>query len=353
MNSFGNCIKISIFGQSHSEAVGVVMDHLPAGKTLDWEHIKKMMHRRSATGKDYATARKEEDAVQIISGLFEGKTCGAPLCAIIANNDTNSKDYSQMKEIPRPSHADYGAMEKYHGFHDYRGGGQFSGRLTAPLVFAGAVMEEYLRDMNIRIYVRIKSIGKAEDETIFYHELSEEIFAQLNPDFPTIGDGKKMMDEIEQAKAVGDSIGGVVECVVFGVPVGCGAPMFDGLENKIAQSVFAIPGVKGIEFGDGFALSQMRGSVANDAYCIKNGVLATATNHNGGILGGMANGSPIVFRVAFKPTPSICQEQQSVNVKQQKEVTIKIEGRHDPCIVPRAAVCVEAAAALAIGDLVL
>lgn len=353
MNSFGNRIKISIFGQSHSEAVGVVMDHLPAGKELNWEHINKMLNRRSAIGKGYATARKEEDAVQIVSGLFEGKTCGAPLCAMIANHDIHSKDYAQIKEIPRPSHADYGAMNKYQGFQDYRGGGQFSGRLTAPLVFAGAVIEEYLKDMNIRIYVRIKSIGKTEDSPICYDQLSEEMFAYLDANFPTIGDGKKLLNEIEQAKAAGDSVGGVVECVIFGMPVGCGAPMFEGLENKIAQSIFAIPGVKGIEFGDGFALSQMRGSAANDVYCIKDDTIGTLTNHNGGILGGMANGNPIVFRVAFKPTPSISCEQQSVNVKQQKEVTIKIEGRHDPCIVPRAAVCVEAAAALAVGDLLL
>ena len=353
MNSYGNRVTLTIFGQSHSQAIGAVLDHLPAGKTLNMERIQAMMARRSSQGKAYATARAEADEVQIISGLFQGKTCGAPLCAVIANGDTKSKDYSQFQTVPRPSHADYGAMVKYHGFADYRGGGPYSGRLTAPLVFAGAVLEQFLEELGVHIFARIQQIGTIKDVPLNLHQLTPQQLQGMDQNFPTIGDSAQMLNAIQTAQSQGDSLGGVVECVIFGVPVGTGEPMFQGLENAIAQAVFAVPAVKGIEFGSGFALAEMSGSQANDAYCIKNNAVHTQTNHNGGILGGMATGEPIVFRVAIKPTPSIYQKQQSINVATKEEIELQIQGRHDPCIVPRAAVAVESAAALAVSQFLL
>lgn len=323
-NSFGNCFRFTIFGQSHAPAIGVTMEGLPSGFEIDMEKLNAFMARRAPGGR-YSTPRKEADMPEFISGLVDGKTCGAPVTAIIRNNDTRSKDYEYMRTVPRPGHADYTAMVKYGPSRDYAGGGQFSGRLTAPLCIAGGIAMQLLEKMGVSVSARILSIGGEEDEV-------------------------KMFELIDKVRLEGDSVGGLIGCTVSGLPVGLGEPMFGGMENRIAQAVFGIPAVKGIEFGAGFEAAGMLGSQCNDPFRFENGKVVTDSNNHGGILGGISSGMPIEFRVAIKPTPSIAKEQRSVDLATGANCTLQVRGRHDPCIVPRAVPCVEAAAAVAVFD---
>ena len=344
----GQHLRLSIFGQSHSEAVGMTLDGLPAGIPVDLDELQSFLNRRAPGRNDWSTPRREEDRPEFLCGLKDGFTCGAPLSAIIRNSNTRPKDYSHLKITPRPGHADYTAEVKYRGFQDYSGGGHFSGRLTAPLCIAGGIVKQALKERGIAVDARIKAIAGIVDASPFAASVAGK-------EFPVADDkiGEQMREAIAKARAEGDSVGGVVECVVRGLPVGIGEPMFDGLENQIARMVFAVPAVKGIEFGAGFAAAGLRGSENNDAFCVQDGRIETVTNNAGGILGGISTGMPVVFRAAIKPTPSIAKEQQSVNLNSMEPSALRIEGRHDPCIVPRAVPVIEAAAAIAITDLIL
>ena len=344
----GQRLRLSIFGQSHSEAIGMTLDGLPAGIPVDLDALQGFLNRRAPGRNDWSTPRREEDRPEFLCGLKDGHTCGAPLTAIIHNNNTRPKDYSQLKITPRPGHADYTAEIKYRGYQDFSGGGHFSGRLTAPLCVAGGILKQVLQMRGVTVDARIKAIAGIADNSPFAASVAEK-------EFPVVDDmiGAQMREAIAKARAEGDSVGGVIECVVRGLPAGIGEPMFDGLENQIARAVFAVPAVKGIEFGAGFEAAALRGSENNDAFCVRDGKIETVTNHAGGILGGISNGMPVVFRVAVKPTPSIAKEQQSVNLNSMERSALRIEGRHDPCIVPRAVPVIEAAAAIAITDLLL
>lgn len=348
---YGKNIKISIFGQSHSEAIGVTIDGLPAGIEIDNEKLKYFMERRMSKGKSYATKRNEADDPQFICGLVNNTTCGAPLTAIINNENKNSSDYDNLSVTPRPSHADYTAELKYGGYQDKSGGGHFSGRLTAPLCVAGGICKQILEEQGINFYAHIKSIKDICDDS--FDPLSPKEPTDKN--FPVLNETKKqsMLDIIEDARKNLDSVGGVIECGITGVPVGLGEPIFDGLENRISQIIFGIPAVKGIEFGNGFNSTLLFGSENNDEFIMNNDEVSTKTNNHGGILGGISSGMPIIFDVAIKPTPSIGLPQKSVNLTEMEETTLEIKGRHDPCIVPRAVPCVEAAAAIAILDALL
>lgn len=357
-SQFGHNLKVSIFGQSHSAAIGVVVDGLPAGLLLDLERIRRFMARRAPGKAPYATARKEADAPEIVSGLTEdGFTCGAPLCALIRNTDARSKDYSQLRDLPRPSHADYTAFVKYGGHHDIRGGGHFSGRLTAPLCFAGAAAMQLLEQQGVFVGAHISSVGSVQDAPFPPTALTQEqLLAPGRKEFPVVDDnaGQAMQRQIEEARQDRDSLGGVVECGVVGAPAGLGEPMFDGLENRLAAALFGIPALRGVEFGAGFAAAAMRGSRHNDPFSLdETGKVVSLTNNHGGILGGISSGMPILLRCAFKPTPSISQPQQTVSLSQKQNRSLTIEGRHDPCIVPRALPCVEAVVALVLLDFML
>lgn len=347
----GKNLKVSVFGQSHSEAIGVVIDGLPAGFTLDIKKIHAFMERRAPGNNAFSTARKESDKPEILSGLVNNTTCAAPLCAIIHNTNTRSSDYENLKDCPRPSHADYAASVKYNNFNDAAGGGHFSGRLTAPLCFAGAVCMQILESRNINIKAHIYSIGNIKDTPFDLVNITNEDI--VSKDFPVIDDnaGKAMQDVILTAKEQSDSVGGIIECAVTGVPAGYGDPMFDGVENIIAKNIFGVPAVKGIEFGNGFECTTLPGSHNNDTYTIKDGKIVTTTNNSGGITGGITTGMPIVFRAAMKPTPSIGKEQNSVSLSEKTGKKLVIQGRHDPCIVQRAVPVIEAVAAISILDI--
>lgn len=351
-STFGKNIKISVFGQSHSEAIGVVIDGLPSGEKIDLDELASFMARRAPSEAAYSTKRREGDNVEIVSGLMDGYTCGAPLTAIIRNTDTRSSDYEEIKDTPRPGHADLTGYIRYGEHRDWRGGGHFSGRLTAPLCVAGGICKQLLERQGIMIGAHILKLGGISD-TPYDPVLIDEkkLFANL-PDFPVKNPdaSKKMRSMIALCKEKGDSVGGIIECGVIGCPAGIGDPMFDGLENRLSAAIFAIPAVKGIEFGDGFALSEMRGSVANDAFVTDGKNIATVTNHSGGINGGITNGMPIIFRTAIKPTPSIAVEQSSVSISKKENKKIAVGGRHDPCILPRAVPVVEAMCAVVLAD---
>ena len=344
----GAVLRLSVFGQSHAEAVGMTLEGLPAGVPVDLEALQIFLNRRAPGRNDWSTSRREEDCPEFLCGLKDGKTCGAPLTAIIRNRNTRSSDYEQLRCLPRPGHADYTAQLRYGGFQDVAGGGHFSGRLTAPLCIAGGILLQMLDAKGIRVEARIRAIAGIRDDSPFTESVAEK-------DFPTVSDeaGEQMKAAIQAARAEGDSVGGIVECVIRGVPGGLGSPMFDGVENRIAQLAFAIPAVKGIEFGSGFQAAAMRGSENNDPYTVEDGRVVTCTNHAGGILGGITTGMPVVFRVAVKPTPSIASPQQTVNLDTMQPEKLRITGRHDPCIVPRAVPVVEAVAAIAVADLIL
>ena len=354
-SSWGQCIKMSIFGGSHTKAIGVNLDGLPAGEAIDFEEILLQMARRAPGQDKTATTRKEPDAPQVLCGLLEGVTTGAPLCAVIENTSQRSGDYENLRVLPRPGHADYTAWVKYGGHNDIRGGGHFSGRLTASLVFAGAVARQMLRRRGITVGAHVAAIAGVEDTPFDLVDPGRELLERLSREyFPVIDPAAKerMYEKVEAARLEADSVGGVVECAVTGLPVGAGEPMFGGAENRIASLCFGIPAMKGIEFGAGFDAARRRGSQNNDPfYYDAQGQVKTRTNHAGGILGGITNGMPLVFRAAFKPTPSIAQEQDTVNLETGQNATLSIHGRHDPCIVPRAAAAVEAAACVAVLEL--
>lgn len=355
-SEFGEKIKVSIFGESHGEAIGCVIDGLPSGVRLDMDKIYADMSRR-APGKDkFATPRLEKDIPHILSGTLDDVTTGAPLAMIIENTNTRSGDYGNLLTVPRPSHSDYPAYVKYNGFNDIRGGGHFSGRLTAPIVFAGAVAKQILEEKGIVIGAHISQVGNAFDKAFDKNNVSSDLLKKLTSNnFSVIDDNaeEKMREEIESARMAQDSVGGIIECAVIGVPVGVGGNMFSTVESKLSSILFGVPAVKGVEFGEGFGFASMRGSQANDPYCVKDGKVAVKTNNNGGVLGGITTGAPIIFRVAIKPTPSISQPQQSVNLQTMEEETLVVKGRHDPCIVPRAVPVIEATAALGILDLMM
>ncbi len=354
-SELGNNLKITIFGESHGTAIGMTMDGVPAGEAVDAAEIYAFMERRMG-GKRFSTARKEADLPHFLSGVRDGVTTGSPICAVIENTNVRSKDYSALENKPRPSHADYPAWVKYGGVADARGGGHFSGRLTAPLCAAGAICKQMLARRGIFVGAHIASVGEISDTR--YDAVSvtpEELAIAGSRAFPVLNEaaGEAMQAEIAAAAAEKDSVGGVVECAIVGLPVGLGEPLYGGVENRLSSAIFGLGAVRGIEFGDGFAAAAMRGSQHNDPYCIENGSVRTKTNRHGGVLGGITSGMPVVFRVAFKPTPSIAQPQQTVDLAKMEETTITIEGRHDPCIVPRAVPCVEAIAAIIAMDLLL
>lgn len=355
-SNFGDNIKLSIFGESHGEAIGCVIDGLPSGVKLDMDKIYLDMSRR-APGKDRtATPRLEKDIPHIISGVLNGVTTGAPLAMIIENTNTKSGDYSNLMTVPRPSHSDYPAYVKYNGNNDIRGGGHFSGRLTAPIVFAGAVAKQILAEKGITVGAHILRVGNAVDEKFDKLNVDKETLENLSKNsFSTLSAEaeKNMRNEIEKARLDCNSVGGIVECAAVGLPVGVGANIFSTVESKLSSILFGIPAVKGVEFGAGFGFGEMLGSDANDQYCIKDGKVALMSNNNGGVLGGMTNGAPIVVSVAFKPTPSIAKKQKSVNLQTMKEEKLVIKGRHDPCIVPRAVPVVECAVAFGLLDLMI
>ena len=347
MSSFyhGEVLELSIFGQSHSPAIGMSLSGLPAGFAIDMDELSAFLRRRAPGQNAWSTPRKEADAPEFLSGLVGNVTCGAPLSAIIRNTNTRSQDYSNLVDVPRPGHADYTAQVKFGGFQDVAGGGHFSGRLTAPLCIAGGICKQLLHEKGIEVMARIDAVAGIQDTAEFDAPVAQK-------DFPATSDeaAGKMKAAIAQARAEEDSVGGVIQCRMLGVPAGLGEPMFGGLENRISQLVFAIPAVKGIEFGLGFEAAKLRGSENNDAYHMENGSIVTETNHCGGILGGISNGMPIIFRAAVKPTPSIGKPQNSVRLSEKQNEVLHIHGRHDPCIVPRAVPCMEAAAAIAIFD---
>lgn len=348
MSSYGENLRITIFGQSHSPAIGVTVEGIPAGERIDTAKLARFLARRAPGRNDWSTPRREADAPEFLSGLKDSVTCGAPLAAIIRNADTRSQDYAALADTPRPGHADYTAQVKYGGAQDSAGGGHFSGRLTAPLCIAGGICIQLLAREGITVISRIAAIADVEDEGALCASTAEK-------PFPTVSDerGEAMRAAIAAAKADGDSVGGVIECAVLGLPAGLGGPLFGGLEGRISAAVFGIPAVKGIEFGAGFAAARMRGSENNDCFETSSGRVVTKSNNCGGILGGISDGMPLVFRAAVKPTPSIAAEQLTLNMKTMEETALHVPGRHDPCVVPRAVPCVEAAAAIAVYDALL
>ena len=349
-STYGENLKLSIFGQSHGPAIGMTMEGIPAGLSVDMDQLQAFLNLRAPGQNDWSTPRKEEDRPEFLGGILDGYTCGAPIAAVIYNKNTRSGDYDNLKNCPRPGHADYTAQVKYGGFQDAAGGGHFSGRLTAPLCIAGGLCKQWLSQMGIQIAAHIQSIGDVADESF---DFVSPAIGMVNLNFPTLDDqkGLLMRQRIAEARSNGDSIGGSVQCAVTGLPAGLGEPMFGGVENRIAQIIYGIPAVKGILFGED--CRTYHGSEYNDSFYIVNGSVRTKTNHCGGILGGITNGMPIIFEVAIKPTPSISKPQQTVNLLTGETTTIEIKGRHDPCIVPRAVPVVEAAAAIAIYDLIL
>jgi len=355
-SEFGSLLKISVFGQSHGRAIGVVVDGLPAGEAIDLEELNAFLARRKPGKSPLSTARREADAPVFLSGLENGVTCGAPLCAVIENGDQHSSDYDALRDKPRPGHADYTAFVKWGGQADMRGGGHFSGRLTAPLCIAGGIAKQILSRRGVYVGAHLQSVGTVAD-ALFPLRPTKELFdAVAAKPFPVLDDqaGERMQALILEARKNLDSVGGVVECAATGLPAGLGEPMFGGVENVFSSILFGIPAVKAVEFGDGFACCGRRGSENNDSfYYNESRQVKTRTNHCGGILGGITNGMPILFRVGIKPTASIGKEQDTIDLSRQENAKLVVKGRHDPCIVPRAVPVVEAAAAAATLDLLL
>ena len=351
-NTFGNNITLTLFGESHGEAIGAVLDGLAPGIRIDTELIRSQLALRRPSG-SISTARVEADEFRIVSGAFEGCTTGTPLCILIPNTNTHSKDYSRTKDLARPGHADLAAKCKYHGFQDYRGGGHFSGRITAALVAACAILIGALRDKGMFIGTHIASLADIKDREFDTACLKRDIDELCGTEFAVLDSevGEKMKKAIVEAKQDGDSLGGVLETAIVGVPAGVGEPWFDSVESMISHAMFSVPAIKGVEFGDGFGMASMRGSEANDAMRMDGDRVVTLTNHNGGINGGITNGMPMIFRCAVKPTPSIFKEQMTVDMLNGENVTLSLEGRHDPAVVHRARVVVDSMAAFVIADM--
>ena len=353
---YGMNIKMAIYGESHGASIGLVIDGVPPGLQLDLEQIEKEMARRAPGKNQLSTQRKESDSFAIQSGFFEGYTTGTPLCVVIKNSDQHSKDYSILKDKMRPGHADYAGFVRYQGFNDYRGGGHFSGRLTAPLVFMGAVAKQALAQAGILVGAHILQIADIKEENFNPLGIDDKKIAELaGKDFAVMDDviGEKMQAKILEAKAELNSVGGVIEAMVTNVPAGLGAPYFDSVESRLSHALFSVPAVKGVEFGDGFGISAMTGAEANDQLHYADGKVVAETNHNGGITGGITNGMPVIFRVAIKPTPSISREQKTISLQEKCDTTLTIVGRHDPCIVQRAVPVIEAVTAWTMWDLLL
>ena len=353
---FGRNLVLSIFGESHGECVGIVLSGLPAGLKLDMENVALDMARRAPGRNGFSTGRQETDEVRIVSGVYKGCTTGAPLCGLIENKGQRSKDYDTEKLMARPSHADYTGSVRYGGFNDPRGGGHFSGRLTAPLVFAGAIARQWLESLGVTAGAHILQIGDVRDEMFDAASIDAEKLREMrDKNFPALDEqaGQKMMEDIAKAKEKGDSVGGIVECALVGAPAGWGSPFFHSVESCVSALLFSIPAVKGVEFGAGFGFARVKGSEANDPFINMDGKIRTSTNNNGGINGGITNGMPIIVRCALKPTPSIALPQHTICIEDGQEGEITVSGRHDPCIVPRALPAVEAAIMLAIMDLAL
>lgn len=351
-STYGEHLMLSIFGQSHGRAIGMVLDGIPAGLPVDEEALQTFLNRRAPGQNDWSTPRREEDFLEFLGGILDGYTCGAPISAVIYNSNTRRADYENLKDCPRPGHSDYTAQEKYGGFQDSSGGGHFSGRLTAPLCIAGGLCKQWLQKRGIRIGAHISLVGSVTDTP--FDPLAPEL-EQVDERFPVLDGeaGSRMREAIARARAQGDSLGGRIQCAVTGLPAGLGEPMFGGVENRLAQILYGIPAVKGLWFGDGLRTGELPGSGYNDGYAMEHGRVVTTTNHNGGILGGITTGMPVLFEVAVKPTPSIAQPQETVSLSRGEATTLTIQGRHDPCILPRAVPVVEAAAAIAIFDMIL
>jgi chorismate synthase len=352
----GEKLRVSLFGQSHGAAIGVVMDGLPAGEEIDLRALRSFLRRRAPGGGGLSTSRQEKDEPRFLSGLLDGRTCGAPLCAIIENTDARPEDYREISDLPRPSHCDYPARLRYGGYEDARGGGHFSGRLTAPLCVAGGVAMQILKRRGIHLGAHAEQVGAARDRQFHPTEVTlEDLALPAARRLPVLDESKAraMEGEILSAAGEGDSVGGIVECAALGMPAGIGDPLFGSMENRLSSALFGIPGVRGVEFGSGFAAAAMRGSRHNDPYRLRDGRVVTETNHHGGILGGITTGMPLLFRVALKPTSSIAMEQKTVDLATMTEKTMRVPGRHDPCIVFRAVPCVEAAAGIVLLDSIL
>lgn len=349
-NTFGNSLSVTLFGESHGAAIGCVIDGLSSGIEIDTDFISLQMEKRKGINA-LSTGRREKDEVKILSGVFENKTTGTPLCLVIENADTKSKDYSKTKDLARPGHADYTAECRYGGFQDYRGGGHFSGRITAPLVAAGAIAISALKKKGIEIATHISSCGYIKDRD--FENIKEDMALLETLDVPVLDENKReeIISLIEITKAEGDSIGGILSTVVTGMPAGVGEPWFDTVEGMLSHALFSVPAVKGVEFGLGFGFGSLKGSEANDLFRVNEGKIETVTNNNGGINGGITNGMPITFRCAVKPTPSIYKKQQTVNFKENTNEDLLIEGRHDPAIIHRARVVIDSVTALVLCDL--
>ena len=352
-STYGENLKLTIFGQSHGAAIGMTLDGIPAGLPVDFDELQAFLNRRAPGQNNWSTPRKEGDRPEFLAGILDGFTCGAPIAAVIHNTNTRSGDYANLKDCPRPGHADYTAQMKYGGFQDAAGGGHFSGRLTAPLCIAGGLCKQWLAERGIRVAARIASIAGVTDD--FEVNTLNPQLDLIGTDFPVFSPdaGARMREKIAEARSECDSVGGIIECYITGVPAGLGEPMFGGVESRIAQIVYGVPAVKAVEFGIGREAADLRGSQFNDAFTVENGQIRTVTNNAGGILGGITNGMPLVFRAAIKPTPSIARPQQSVSLRNAQQQELVVKGRHDPCIVPRAVPVIEAAAAIALFDLIL
>ncbi len=349
-NTFGNNLSVTLFGESHGSAIGIVIDGIAPGLDVDTEYIKKLLSLRRPSG-NISTPRKEQDEFVIHSGVFEGKTTGTPICILIPNSDTRSKDYGDTRFLARPSHADFTANCKYGGFEDYRGGGHFSGRITAALVAAGGILLPALANKGIHIGTHIKKCAGVEDTD--FCDLYADIKSLADKPFAVLSDSKgdEMQKRIEAAKAQGDSVGGMLETAVVGLPAGLGEPWFDTAEGLLSHALFSVPAIKGVEFGAGFALCDMHGSEANDSFYSEDGKIYTETNNSGGINGGITNGMPIVFRCAVRPTPTIGKPQQTVNMQTGENAQLLSTGRHDPCIVHRARIVVDCVTAITLCDM--
>ena len=356
-STWGNTIKISIFGESHGTGIGVVIDGFPSGVAYDEAFVLREMERRAPGRNKQSTARKEPDRPEVQSGIYNGKTTGTPICAVIRNTNQRSNDYAELAAQPRPGHADYTGMLRYDSCNDPRGGGHFSGRLTAPLVFAGALCKLWLKEQGVTVGSHIQSIAQIQDMPFDDVEVTaEQLDALRNAEYPVNNPRalEAMLAAIEEAREEQDSVGGVIECAAVGLPAGIGSPMLDSVESRLSSILFGVPAVKGVEFGEGFGAAALRGSQNNDPFTVaQDGAVRTTTNHAGGILGGITSGMPLVFRIAVKPTASISQPQQSVDLAEHHVTELEVHGRHDPCIVPRAAPVAESAAAVATLELLL
>jgi len=349
-NSIGKEFVVTCFGESHGKCVGTVIDGCPAGLPLTKEDLQCELNKRLPNNKEIVSARREADIVELLSGTYEGFTTGAPICALVWNKEILSSDYAEIQDKPRPGHADYPARVKYMGFADYRGGGRFSGRMTVAFVIAGAVAKKLLEFFNIKLLAYTTEIENIKLQATMSLEDIKKNTYESAVRCPDLNVSKEMEKIILEAKKEGDSVGGIIECISFNLPVGVGEPIFDSLDANIAKMLFDIPAIKGVEFGLGFEVSKLRGSENNDSYTIEEGEIETVTNNAGGVLGGLSSGMPLIIKVAVKPTPSISKKQKTVDLSTMQETTISIKGRHDPCVVPKAVPVVEAAVATVIVD---